>query len=208
MPGRPVPHHPWILSTFMSIALVVPSNHLILWAPPLFLPSVFPNIRDFSSESAICIKWQKYWSFSFGISPSEEYSEFISLKAYCFDFFSVQRALRSLLQHHNLKTSILWLSAFLMVQFSQPYVTTTKTVALIIQIFVGRVMSLLFNTLSKFVIIFLPRSSCLLVSWLQSLSAVILEPKKRRSVITSTFSPSTCHEIMGPDAMILVFLNI
>ena len=148
---------------------------------------------------------KKYWSFSFSISPSNEYSGLISLKIDLFDLLVIQGTFRSLLQHHSLKASILWHSAFLMVQLSQPYVTTAKITALTICTFVGRVMSLLFNTLSRFVIAFLPRSNSFLISWLQSLSAVILEPKKRKSVTISTFYPSICHEVMEPDAMILVF---
>ena len=194
----------WRLPKFMSIALVMPSSHLILWCPLFLLPSVFPSIRDFSNEPAVCIRWPKYWSFS--ISPSNEYSRLISLKIYLFDLLAVQGTLRSLLQHHSSKASILWCSAFFTVQLSQPYVTTGKTIGLIVWTFVGRIMSLLFNTLSKFVIAFLPRNNCLLISWLQSPSTVILEPKKRKSVITSRFFPSICHEVLGQSAMILVFL--
>ena len=154
--------------------------------PILLLPSIFSSIRDFSNESAFRIRWPKYWSFS--ISPSSEYLGLISLKTDWLDLLAVQGTFRSLLQHHSLKASILWHSAFFMVQLSQPYMTTGKTIALTIGTFVGRVMFLLFNTLSRFVIVFLPRSKCLLISWLQSPSAVIFEPKKRKSVTTSTFS--------------------
>ena len=174
------------LPKFMFIASVMPSSHLILWSPLLLLPSIFSSIRDFSNELFVHIWWPKYWSFSFSISPSSEYSGLISLKIDWFDCLVLQRTFRSLLQHHSSKTSVLWHSAFTM-QLSQPYVTTGKTIALTIRTFVGRVMSLLFNTLSRFVILFLPRSNCLLISWLQSPSAVILEPKKRKSVTTSTF---------------------
>ena len=191
------------LPKFMSIASVMPSSHLILWHPLLLLLSVFPSLRDFSNESVVLIRWPKYWRLS--ISRFNEYSGLISLKTDWFDL-AVQGTLRSLLQHHSSKASILWYSAFFLVQLSQPYVTTGKTIVLTIQTFVSRVMSLLFNTLSMFVIAFLPKSSLLLISWLYSLSSVILEPHKRKFVITSTFSPSICHEIMGPDAMILDLL--
>ena len=167
------------------------SNNFILCCP-LLLPSVFPSIRVFSSESALCIRWPKYWSFCFSICPSNEYWGLISFKIDWFDFLAVQGALKSLLQHCNSKTSILWHSAFFMVQLSCPCLTTGKTIALTMQTFVGKVMSLLFNTLSRFVIAFLPRSKHLLISWLQSPSTVILEPKKIKSVTTSTFSPSIC----------------
>ena len=152
-----------------------------------------------------CISWPKYWSFSFSIKLSRLYLGLISLKIDWSDPLAVQGTLRSLLQHHSLKESILWCSAFFTVQLSQPYVTTGKNIALTIWTFVSRVMSLLFNTLSRFVIAFLPKSNYLLNSWLQSPSTVILEPKKRKSATTSTFSP-ICHEVMGADAMILVFL--
>ena len=185
----------------MPIASMMPSSHLILWHS-LFLPSIFPGIRNFSSESTVHIRWPKYWSFSFIISLSNEQSRLISLKIDWFDLFAVQETLRSLLWHHNLKASILWCFAFFVVQLSQLYVTTGKTIALIIRIFVDKVMALLFNTLSRFVIAFLPRSNCLLISCLQSPSAVILEPKKRKSVTTSPFPPSVCHEVMGPGLMV------
>ena len=179
----------------------MPSSHLILCHPLLILPSVFPSIRVFSNELAFCTRWPKYWSFSFSISPFNECSELISFRIDWFDFLAVQETLKSLLQHHSLKASILQCSAFFMVQLSHPYMTTGKTTALtIIRTFVGKVMSLLFNMLSRFVIAFLPRSRCLLVSSLQSPSTVILEPKKRKSVTVSIFSPSMCHEVMGLDA--------
>ena len=172
----------------MSIESVMPSNHLIL-CPSLLLPlSVFPSIRVFSSELALRIRWPKYWSFS--ISPSNEYSGLISFRIDCFDLLAVQGTLKSLLQHHDLKASILWCSAFFMVQFSCPYMTTGKTIALTIWTFVARVISLLFIILSRFVITFLPRSKHLLISQLQTPSAVSLEPKKGKSVSTSTFSLS------------------
>ena len=154
----------------------MPSNHLILCRPLLLLPSIFPSNRVFSNESAFHIRWPKYCSFS--ISPSNEYSGLISFRMDWLDLLAVQGTLNSLLQYHSSKASILWCSAFFIVQFSYQYMTTGKTMALSRQIFVGRVMSLFFNMLSRLVITFLPRSKCLLISWLQSPSAVILEPKK------------------------------
>ena len=189
----------------MSIDSVMPSNHVILCHPLLLSPSIFPSFRVFSSESALYIKWPKYWSFSFSISPSNEYLGLISFKIDWFDLLAVQETLKSLLQHHSLKASILWLSAFFMVQLVHPYMTTGKTTALTIWTFVSKVISLLLNTLSRFVIDFLPRSKHLLFSMLQSPSAVILEPKEIKSVTASTFSSSICHEVMGLDDMILVF---
>ena len=155
----------------MSIESVMPSNHLILRRPLLLLPSIFPSIRVFSDESALRIRWPKYWSFSFSISPSNEHSGLISFRMDWLGLLAVQGTLKSF-QHHNLKASVLQCSAFFMVQF------TGKTIALITWTFVGKVMSLLFNILSRFVIAFLPRSKRLLISWLPSLSTVILEPKK------------------------------
>ena len=162
----------------VSIESVMASNHLILCHPLLFLPSVFPSIKVFSNESVLCIRWPKYWSFSFSISPSHEYSGLISFRIYWLDLLAVQRTLKSLLQHHSSKAAILWHSAFFMIQLSHLYMITGKTIALTIRTFVGKVRSLLFNTLSRFVIAFLPRCKRLLISCLQSLSAVILEPKK------------------------------
>ena len=189
----------------MPIKSVMPSNHLILCRPLLLPPSIFPSIRVFSNESVFCIRWPKYWSFSFSISPSNEYSGLISFRMNWLDLLAVQGALKSLLQHHSSKASILQHSTFFIVQLSHPYMTTGKTIALTRQTFVDKVMSLLFNTLSRLVITFLPRSKCLLISWLQSPSAVILEPPKIKSVTISTVSPSISHELMGPDAMIFVF---
>ena len=183
----------------------MPSSHGILCCPVLLLSSVIPSIRIFSNESALHIRWPKCWSFSFSISPSNEYSGFISLWIDWFYLHTVQGTLKSLLQHHNLKASILQPSVFLMVQLSHPYTTTGKTIALTIWTIVYKVMPLLFNTLYRFAITFLPRSKCLLISWLQLLSTVILENKKIKYVTVSTFSPSICHEVMGPDAMIFVF---
>ena len=151
------------------------------------------------------MRWSKYWSFSFSISPSSEYSGLISLRIDWFDLLEVKVTLKSLLQHHSSKALILQGSAFFMVQPSHPYMTTGKTIALTIRTFVGKVMPLLFNMLSRLVIAFLPRSKHLLISWLQSPSAVILEPKKKKSVTVPIVSPPICHEVMGSDAMILVF---
>ena len=181
------------------------SNHLIFYCPLLLLPSIFPSIRVFSSESVLPIRRPVYWSFSFSICPSNEYSGLISFRIDSSDLHAVQGTLKSLLQHHSSRASVLWHSAFFMVQLSHPYMTTGKTIALTIHTFVSKVMSLLFNTLSRFVIAFLPRGKCVLIPWSQSPSAVILEPKKIKS---STFSPSICHEVMGPDAMILVCLML
>ena len=165
----------WNLPKLMSIESVIPSSHLILCHPLLLPPSILPNIRVFSNESALHIRWPKYWNFSFSISPSNDYSGLISFRRDWFDIPAVQGTLKSLLQHHSSKASILWCSAFFMVQLSQPYTTTGKTIALTRRTFVDQVMSLLFNVLSRFVIAFLPRSKPLLISWLQSPSTVILE---------------------------------
>ena len=156
----------------MSIESVMPSNHLIL-CHPLLLPSIFPRIKVFSNESALCIRWTKYWSFSFNISPSNEHPGLISFRMDWLDLLEVQGTLKSLLQHHSSKASILWCSAFFIVQLSHPYMTTGKTIALTRWTFVGKVLSLLFNMLSRLVITFLPKSKRLLISWLQSPSAVI-----------------------------------
>ena len=180
----------------------MPSNHLILCYPFLLLPSIFPSIRVFSNESVLQIRWPKYWSFSFNISPSNEHPGLIYFRMDWLDLLAVQGTLKSLLQHHSSKASILQCSAFFIVQLSHPYMTTGKTIALTRRTFVGKVMSLLFTLLSRLVMAFLPRSKHLLISWLQSPSAVILEPRKIKS---STVSPSICHEVMGLDAMILVF---
>ena len=162
----------------MSIKLVMPSNHLILCHLLLLLPSIFPSIRVFPNEAVLHIRWPKYWSFSFSISPSNEYSGLLSFRIDWFDLLAVQGTLNSLLQHHSSKASILQHSAFLIVQLSHPYMTTGKTIAWTRGTFVGKVMSLLFNMLSRFVIAFLPRSKCLLISWLQSSFAVIWSVKK------------------------------
>ena len=159
----------------------MPSNHLILCCPLLLLPSIFPSIRVFSNKSALHIRWPKYWSFSFSISPSNEHPGLISFRMDWLDLLTIQGTLKSLLQHHSSKESILWHSAFFIVQLSHPYMTTGKIIALTRWTLVDKVMSLLFNMLSRLVITFLPRSKCLLISWLQSPSAVILEPRKIKS---------------------------
>ena len=172
----------------MSIESVTPSNHLILCRPLLLLPSIFPSIRVFSNESALCIRWPKYWSFSFNISPSNKHPGLISFRMDWLDLLAVQGTLKSLLQNHSSKASILQHSAFFIVQLSHPYMTSGKTIALTRWTFVGKVMSLLFNMLSRLVVTFLPRSKHLLISWLQSPSAVILEPKKSNERIGMIFS--------------------
>ena len=176
------------------------SNHLILCHPLLLLPSVLPIITVFSNESTLRIRWPKYWSFSFNISPSNEHPGLISFRMDWLDLLTVQRTLKSLLQHHSWKASILRRSAFF-----HPYMTTGKTIALTRRTFVGKVISLLFNMLSRLVITFLPGSKCLLISWLQSPSAVILEPQKIKSATVSTVFPPICYEVMGPDAVVLLF---
>ena len=164
-------------------------NNLSLCCPLLLPPSIFPSIRVFSNESALCFRWPKYWSFSFSISSSNEYSGLISFRMDWLDLLAVQGTLKSLLQHHSSKASILQCSAFFTVQLSHPYMTTGKTIAFARRTFVGKVMSLLFNMLSRLVKAFLPRSKHLLISWLQSPSAVILEPKKIKSATVSIVSP-------------------
>ena len=179
-PGFPVLPISWSLFKLMSIELVMPSNQLILCCPLLLMPSIFPSVRVFSNESVLHIKWPKNWSFSFSICPSNEYSGLISFRMDWFDLPAVQGTLKSLFQHHSSKASVLRRSVFFIVQFSHPYMTTGKTIALTRRTFVGKVMSLLLNMLSRLVITFLPRSKCLLISWLQSPSAVILEPRKNK----------------------------
>ena len=186
----------WNLLKFMSNGSVILSNHLILYHPLLLLPSIFLNMRVFSSESALHIRWPKYWNFSFSIGLSSEYSGPVSFRIDWFDLLAVQGTLKSLPHHHSLKPSILQHSAFFMVQLSHSFLTTGKTIALTRRTFVGKVMSLLFNMLSRFVITFLPRSKHLLISWLQLPPAVILEPKKIKSLTVSIVSPSICHEVM------------
>ena len=183
----------------------MPSSHLILCRPLLLLPPIPPSIGVFSNESTLHMKWPKYWSFSFSIIPSKEHPGLISFRMDWLDLLAVQGTLKSLLQYHSSKASILWQSAFFTVQLSHPYMTTGKTIALTRLTFVGKGMSLVFNMLSRLVITLLPGSKHLLISWLQSPSAVILEPPKIKPVTVSTVSPSVCHEEMGPDAMTLVF---
>ena len=189
----------------MSIELMMPCNHLSLYRTLLLLPSIFLSTGVSSNEPALHIWWPKYWSFSFNINPSNEYSGFFPFRIDRFDLFAGQGTLQSLLQHHILKASILWCSAFFMVQLSHLYMTTGKAIALTIQIFVGKVMCLLFYMLSRFFIAFLLRCKCLLLSWLQSPSAVILEPKRIQSVTVSIVSLSICLDMMGLNAMILIF---
>ena len=174
------------LLKLMSIESVMPSNHLILCHPLLLLPSIFPSIRVFSNESVLCIRWPKCWSFSFSLSPSNEYSGLISFRTDKLDLLSVQGTLKSLLQHHSSKASVLQHSAFFIAQLSHPYMTTGKTTALTVWTFASKAMCLLFNMLCRFVMAFLLRSKCLLISWLRSPSSAILEPKKIKSVTVST----------------------
>ena len=180
------------------------SRHLTLCRPLLFLPSIFPSIRVFSNESALHIRWPKYWNFSFNISPSNEHPDLlISFRMDWLDHLRVQGTLKSLLQHHSSKASILQRSAFFTVQLSHSYMTTGKTI--LDGPFLAKLISLLLNMLSRLVITFLSRSKCLLISWLQLPSAVILEPPKTKPLTVSIVSPAICHEVMGLDAMIFVF---
>ena len=202
MPGFPV-HHQLPEFTQAQVHKVGDaSNHLILCCPLLLLPSIFPSIQVFSNDPVLCIKWPKYWSFSFSISPSNEYSGLISFTVDWLDLLTVQGTLKSLLQHHSSKASIFWCSVFFMVQLSHPYMTTGKIIALMIWTFVGKVMFLLLNMLSRFIITFLPRSKCLNFT-----AAVIVEPKKIKSVTISIVFSSICYELMGLDAMNLRVSN-
>ena len=204
MPGFPVHHQLLELSQTQVHRVgdaIKPSHPLSSLCPCAFNLS----IRVFSNQSVLHIRWPKYWSFNFSISPFNEYSVLISFRMDWLDLLAVQRTLRSLLQHHSSKVSILWCSALSIVQLSHPYMPPGKTKTLTRQTFVGKVMSLLFNMLSRLAIAFLPRNKHLLISWLQPPSAVILEPKKMKSVTVSIVSSSICHEMMGPDAVILVF---
>ena len=203
-PGFPV-HQLLELAQTNVHWVMMSSDHFMLCRPLLLPPSIFPSIRVFSNESVLYIGWPKYWSCS--INPSNEYSGLISFRMDWLDLLAVQGTLKSLLQHHSSKTSILRHSAFFTVQLSHPYMTTGKTIALTKRTFVGKVMSLLFNILSRLVITFLPKSKRLLISWLLSPSAVILKPPKIKPLIVSTVFPSICHEVMEPDAVILSFLN-
>ena len=193
------------LLKLISIKSVMTSSHLILCRPLLLLPSIFPSIKVFSNESVLSIRSPKYWNCSFSISPSNVHPALISFRMGWLELLAVEGTLQSLLQHHSSKASILRHSAFFIVQLSHPYMTTGKTIALTRWIFVGKVMSLLFNMLSRFIIAFLARSKHLLIISLQSTSALLLEPKKIKSITVSTISLSVCYEVMGPDAMILVF---
>ena len=189
----------------MSIESVMPSNHLILCCPLLLRPSIFPSIRVFSNESALHIRWPKYWSFSFNIRPSNEHPGLISFRMDWLDLLAVQGTLKSLLQHHSSKASIPLCSAFLIVQLSHPYMTTGKTIPLIRLTFVGKVMSLLFNMLARLDITFLPRSKHLLISWLQVTICSDFGAYKNKVSHCFHCFPSICYEVMGPDAMIFVF---
>ena len=203
--GFPVHHQlPGLAQTYVHRVddAIQPSHPQSSHSPP---SSILPQIWVFFNESVLHIRWPKYWSFS--ISPSSEYSGLISFRMDWLDLLAVQGALKSLHQHHSSKASILLCSAFFIVQLSHSYMTTGKTIALTSQTFVGKVMSLLFNMLSRLVITFLPRSKHLLISWLRSPTGVILEPPKIKPATVSTVSPSICHEVMGPDAMILVLLR-
>ena len=187
-PGLLVRHQLSESTQLMSIVSGMPSKHHILCHPLLLLPSIFPSIGVLSNESALRIRWPKYWSFTFNISPSNEHSGLISFRVDWLDLLAVQETLKSLLQHHSSKASILQCSAFFTVQLSQPYMTTGKTIALTRRTFIGKVMSLLLNMLSRLVITFLPRSKRLLISWLQSPSVVILKPRKIKSDTVDAYS--------------------
>ena len=203
-PGLPV-HHQLLQFTQTHVHLVsdaIQPSHPLLSSSP---PAPNPSQHHFSNESTLRMRWPKYWSFSHSISPSSKHPGLVSFRMDWLDLLAVQETLKSLLQHHSSKASILRLSAFFTVQPSHPYMTTGKTTALTRWTFVGKVMSLLLNMLSSLVITFLPRSKCLFISWLQSPSAVILEPRKIKSDTVSTVSPSMSHEVMAPDAMIFVF---
>ena len=204
-PGLPVYTNSQSSLKLISIELVMPSSHLILCCPLLLLPPIPPSIRLFSKESTLRMRWPKDWSFSFSIIPSKEIPGLISFRMDWLDLLAVQGTQKSLLQHHSSKASILRPSAFFTVQLSHPYMTTGKTITMTRRTFVDKVVSLLSNMLSRLVITFLPRSKRLLISWLQSPSAVILEPPKIKSATVSTVCPSISHEVMGLDAMIFVF---
>ena len=206
-PDFPVHHQLWSLLKFMSINSMMPSNHLILCRPLLRLPSIFPSTRVFSSESVLPIRWPKYWSFSYNISPYKEYSGLTSFRMDWLDLLAVQGTLKNHLQHHSSKASILQGSAFFIVQLSYPYMTTGKNIALTRWIFVSKVMSLFFN-MSRLVIAFLPRSKHFLISGLQSPSAVILEPTKIKSLTVSIVSPIYWPQSDGTGCHDLHFLNV
>ena len=197
----------WSLLKLMSIVSVMPSNHLILCHPLLLQPSIFPSIRVSSDESVLRIRWPKYWSLSFSISPSDEYSGLISFRMDWLDLLAIQGTHKSLLQHHSSRASVLWHSAFVIVQLSHPYMTTGKTIALTRWTFVVKVMSLFYNMLSRLIITFPPRSKCLLISWLQSPSAVILEPKNEACPCSHCF-PIYLPWSDGTGCHALSFLNV
>ena len=197
MPGFPVLHPSPSLPKLMSTELVMPSNYLVLCHSLLPLPSIFPSIRVFCNELALQSRWPKYWSFSFSMSLSNEYLGLISFRIHWFDPFAVQGTLKSLLQHHSSKSSILWHSAFFMGQLLHPYMTVGKTIALTIQSFVGKVMSLIFNKMSRFVIAFLPRSKCLLISWLQPSFGPIFSSFNSVAQSCLTFCDSMNHSMPG-----------
>ena len=204
-PGFPVHHQlPEPIQTHVHHVIDANQPSHPLSSPSPSALNLFQH-QGLFSESVLHIRWPKYWSFSFSISPSNEHSGLTSFRMDWLDLLAVQGTLKSLLQHHSSKASILQRSAFFIVQLAHPYLTTGKTIALTRQTFIGKTMSLLFNMLSRLVITFLPRSKRLLISWLQSPSAVILEPRKIKSLTVSIVSPLICHEVMGPDAMILVF---
>ena len=192
----------------MSIELVISSNHLIFWCPLLLLPSIFPSIKVFSNESVLCIRWPKFWSFSFSITPSNDYSGLISFRMDWLDLLAVQGTLKSLLKHHSSKAPILWLSAFFIIKLSHPYLTTGKTIALTRQTFVCKVMSLLFNMLSRLVTVFLQMNKHALISWLQSPSAVILESPKKLSLSLFPLFPHYLQWTDGSGCHDLTFLNV
>ena len=201
-PGFPVHPRAYWNSCPLSRSHEMPSNYLILCRLLLLPPSIFPSIRVFTNESVLHIRWPKYCIFSINISPSNEYTELIFFRKHWLALLAVQGALKSLLQHHNSETSILWHSTFFTVQLSHPYMTIGKAIALTRQLFVGKVMFLLFDMLSRLVITFLPRCKCLLISWLQS------PPAANLSVTVYIVSPSICHKVIGPDAVIISFLNV
>ena len=207
-PGLPIHHQLPELLKLISIDLVMPFNHLILCCSLLLPPSISPTMRVFSNESAVRIRWPNYWSFSFNISPSNEHPGLISFRMERLDLLAVPGTLKSLLQHHSSKASILWHSAFFIVQLSHPYMTTGKTIALTRQIFVGKVMSLLFNALSGMVIAFLLRRKSLLISWLQSPSAVILKPPQNKACHCVHCFPIYLPLSHGPACHDLSFLNV
>ena len=189
----------------MSTVSVMPSNHLILCRPLLLLPSIPPSMRVFTNESPLCIRWPNYWDFSVNINPYNEHPGLISFRMNWSDPLAAQGTLKSLLQHHTSKAYILWHSALFIAQLSLPYMTTGEAIALTRRTFFGKVMSLLFNMLSRLAITFHPRTKCLLISWWQSPSTMILKPRKIKLATVSTVSPSICVEVTGPEAMLLVF---